>query len=334
MTEVFLGSEALRRGDITRHDLQRWHRRIYPGVYVEKRRPVSLQDSIAGAWLWSRRKGVVAGVAASALHGAGWVDDDIRVELICNNGRPPRQVIVRNEQLGGDEVTIIGGLPVTTVSRTAFDLGRHLPRGEAVARLDALARATRFAASDVLALAKRHNGVRGVRRLTAALALINAGAQSPRETWLRLLLVDAGFPPPATQIVVHNGDYCPLAFLDLGWEAVKVAVEYDGDGHRTDRRQYVRDMSRFKMLADLGWLVVRVIAEDHPNDIVDRVYRALAERGFTEIDKMQVATRSFAARVQSRRKVEIGHDRTVGRTHRDAALHRAQLTRRAGAGGV
>jgi hypothetical protein len=122
MTQVFPGSEALRRGDITRHELRRWHRSIYPDVYVEKRQLVSLHHRIAGAWLWSRRRGVVAGVAASAVHGARWVADDVRVELIWNNGRPPPQIIARNEQLGDDEVTVIDGLPVTTLVRTAFDL--------------------------------------------------------------------------------------------------------------------------------------------------------------------------------------------------------------------
>jgi Protein of unknown function (DUF559) len=306
MTKVFLGSEALARGDITRYKLQHWYRRIYPDVYVEKGHRLSLEHRIVGAWLWSGRRGIVAGVAASALHGARWVGDDIPVELIWNNGRPPRGVIARNEQLSGDEVTVIGGLPVTTVSRTAFDLGRHLPRDQAVARLDALARATGVTAADASALAQRHNGARGVRRLRAALALLNPGSQSPRETWLRLLLIDSGFPPPATQIVVHNGDYFPLAYLDMGWEAVKVAVEYDGDQHRSDRRQYLKDMSRLQMVQDLGWLVIRVVAEDHPNDIVDRVYRALSARGFTEIDYIRIATRS-ATPVQSRRgEVEIG----------------------------
>jgi hypothetical protein len=37
--------------------------------------------------------------------------------------------------------------------RTAFDLGRYLPRGEALARLDALIRVQLFSTEDVLLLA-------------------------------------------------------------------------------------------------------------------------------------------------------------------------------------
>ncbi|HUO38610.1 MAG TPA: DUF559 domain-containing protein [Mycobacterium sp.] len=279
MKDVFVGSEALRCGDITPYQLRRWHRTIYPDVYVDKKRQVSLHDKIVGAWLWSGRRAVIAGVAASAVHGARWVSGDTRVELICGIGRPPCDLIVRHERLADHEVTIVDGLPVTTVARTAFDLGRHLPRGQAVARLDALALVTDLSADDVLALTQHYKGLRGVRRCKAALALMDRGAESPKETWLRLLLIDAGLPPPTTQILVHNGDFHPLAYLDMGWEEFRVAVEYDGDQHRSDRRQYLKDRSRLAMLEQFGWIVVRVVAEDHPNDIVARVYTALAGRG-------------------------------------------------------
>jgi very-short-patch-repair endonuclease len=43
-----------------------------------------------------------------------------------------------------------------------------------------------------------------------------------------------------------------------------VAVEYDGDQHRVDRLQYAKDIRRLERLDRLGWLVVRVIAEDRP----------------------------------------------------------------------
>jgi hypothetical protein len=291
----FVGSEALKSGAVTRYELRRWYRPIYPNVYVAQRRTISLRDHVVGAWLWSRRRAVIAGVAASALHGAHWVDDSIRVELIWNNGHPPRGLVVRNEQLRCEEIAVIEGIPVTNVTRTAFDLGRHLRRGSAVARLDALMRATGVTAADVWSLAERYSGARGVRRLRAALLLMDGGAQSPKETWLRLLLIDAGLPTPQTQIVVSNGDFYPLAYLDMGWEQFMVAVEYDGDQHRSDRRQYVKDIRRLKMLEDRGWIVVRVIAEDHPNDIVGRVFAALRSRGFTQIEHTQVVTRTFAA---------------------------------------
>ena len=279
MGEVFIGSEAIAAGTLTEYQLRRWYRSIFRDVYVSKWDEPSLDDRILGAWLWSRRRAVIAGAAASALHGAQWVGADIAVELVSRSARPQSGLIVRNETLGADEVTAIRRLPVTSVARTAFDLGRHLPRGQALARLDALMRATPFSFEDVFLLAKRHRGARGLRRLWDVLPLVDGGAASPKESWLRLLLLDAGLPKPTTQIPVHHG-WRLLGVLDVGWDDYMVAVEYDGDRHRTDRRQFVKDINRLAMIQDQGWVVIRVVAEHRPEDIIGRVYLALTRRGY------------------------------------------------------
>ena len=54
----------------------------------------------------------------------------------------------------------------------------------------------------------------------------------------------------------------------MGWEDMKVGVEYDGDQHRSDRRQYTWDIRRLEILERLGWIVIRVVAGDQPADIV------------------------------------------------------------------
>ncbi|WP_375488120.1 DUF559 domain-containing protein, partial [uncultured Mycobacterium sp.] len=61
-------------------------------------------------------------------------------------------------------------------------------------------------------------------------------------------------------------------------EDAKVAVEYDGDQHRSDRSQYSWDIRRLEMLERRGWIVIRVMATDRPADIVRRVRAALARR--------------------------------------------------------
>ena len=224
---------------------------------------------------------MLGGLAAAALHGAEWIDDDEPVELIWRNQHAPTGILTSNQRLDDDEVTYVAGLPATTPARTAFDLARRPPLGEAVARLDALKRAAPFSVEDVQLLAKRHSGARGLRQLRAALPRVDAGAASPKETWLRLLLIDAGLPTPETQIpVVVHGRI--VAVLDTGWEQFKVAAEYDGDHHRTNRRQYVWDRRRLKMLEGLGWIVIQAIVEDRPNDIVRSVREALQGRGYRE----------------------------------------------------
>jgi hypothetical protein len=201
--------------------------------------------------------------------------------LIWRNPHAPAGVITCDKRAEDDEVTRVAGLPVTTPARTAFDLSRRLSTGDAVVRLDALMRATPFSVEDVLLLAKRYPGARGLRRLRTALPLIDPGAASPKETCLRLLVIDAGLPAPETQIPVVD-HYRTVAVLDMGWGRFKVAVGYDGDHHRTSRRQYVRDVRRLKALEDCGWIVVRVIAEDRPEDVARRVREALRRQGYRD----------------------------------------------------
>jgi hypothetical protein len=278
MERVFLGSEAIAGGAITRGQLRSRYRAIYPDVYEPKVVEPSLYANTFGAWLWSKRRGVITGRAAAALHGALWVDETAPVELMWQNCNPPPGIICRDERFSCDEVVEIDNMAVATIQRTAFDLGRHLPRGAAVAHLDALARETGLAAEHVLPLTDRYKGARGVRLLKEALDLMDAGAESPKETWTRLVLIDGGFPRPTTQIPVLNDNGSPFAYLDMGWEDIMVAVEYDGDHHRTDPDRYAKDIARLEKLQRKGWIVIRVIAGHRPAFILYRVQQAWAQR--------------------------------------------------------
>jgi hypothetical protein len=218
-------------------------------------------------------------VAASALHGASWIDEDIVIELICRM-RPQRGLVVRKDALADDEITKVAGISVTTRARTAFDLGRHLDRDEAVARLDALMRAAPFSEEDVLLLAKRYPGARGLKALRAALPLVDGGAASPKETWLRLLYIDAGLPRPTTQIPIVEGRGRLVRMADMGWQEFMVVSEYDGDQHRTSRSQYTKDIRALRKARRLGWIVDQVIKEDRPAEIIERARTALTSRGW------------------------------------------------------
>ncbi|WP_418003307.1 endonuclease domain-containing protein [Mycobacterium sp. PDNC021] len=267
----FIGSEALQAGVLNRHELRRHYRAIMPNVYVNKRIDPSLPQRAAAAWLWSRREAVVAGSAASSLLGVKWIPDDVAIELIWENARPPRGVITRDDLVFADEVRAVDGLPVTTPERTAFDIGRRGPLNDAVARLDALCAATGFNPGEVLTLADEHPHCRGLRQLERALDLCDPGAQSPQESRLRMLVIAEDFPRPQTQIPVLGPDGSPTYFLDMGWEDLMLAIEYDGAQHAS---QLGYDIVRSEYLAGLGWIVVRVAAGHRKSDVLARVNRA------------------------------------------------------------
>jgi very-short-patch-repair endonuclease len=276
--QPFIGTEALAAGSLNRYELRRYHRAIMPNVYLDKRAEPSFRQRTLAAYLWSRREAVVAGLAASAMHGAKWIDDDSPVELICRNARVPKGVVTRDELLFEEEIQRLEGLAVTSPERTAFDLGRRGRLDDAIARLDALARATDIKVSGVEELAAQHRHTRGLRQLEAALDLMDSGAESPRETWLRLLLIRAGYPRPRTQIPVWSPDGRRRYYLDMGWEDIKLAVEYEGDHHRVDRDRFAYEIRRLEDIAELGWLDIRVAARHYRVDVLRRVQRAWEAR--------------------------------------------------------
>jgi hypothetical protein len=276
--EPFIGSEAIAAGVLTKAQLSTRHRRLFPDVYVQRDVAVTIELRSRAGWLWSGRRGTVAGFAAAALHGSKWVDDAQFVDLIHDNRRIPLGLRTHRDRIEQDEIEIVADLPVTSPVRTALDLGCWYPITTAVAGIDALARATEIKAVDVELLARRHVGRRGVAQARRAVELFDAGAQSPKESWLRVVLIQAGLPRPQTQIPVLNEFGSAIAYLDMGWDDVKVAVEYDGDHHRSDRRQYNWDVRRSETLERLGWIVIRVVAADRPAEIIGRVRAAFSRR--------------------------------------------------------
>jgi len=200
------------------------------------------------------------------------------VELIHNNRRTPPGIQTHRDRIEDDEIQLVDGLSVTSPARTALDIACWYPTMTAVAGIDALARGTELKAVDIDLLTRRYAKRRGIVRARQAVGLFDPGAQSPKESWLRVVLIEAGLPRPQTQIAVTNDFGSAFAYLDMGWEDVKVAVEYDGEQHRSDRRQYSWDVRRLETLERLGWIVIRVVAGDRPAEIVRRVRAALDRR--------------------------------------------------------
>jgi hypothetical protein len=261
MADVFVGSEALMSGVLTRGQLRWNYRAIFPDVYMRKDAAPSLSDRTIGAWFWSGRRGVIAGLAAAALHGAQWVDEFADVELIWRCGRPPPGIVVRNERIESDEIVEIAGLPVTTPERTALDIARHASRDSAVMHLDALARATGVTATGVRPLADRYRGARRLVQSFAALSLMDGGSRSPRETLVRLALIDAGFPTPRTDFTVVG-----TARMARGYEAPKVGVQFGSHSP--------------ELLAVAGWMMIPA-ADSPPRAIAGRIRMAVIERGYS-----------------------------------------------------
>lgn len=278
MGKPIVGAEAIADGTLTRGQLRWNYSAVLPGVYLPKDTERTMFNNTMAAWLWTGRTAIIAGRAAAALHGAKWIDASTPIDVIAEHTRRRAGVIVHEERIADDEITFVGELSVTTPVRTALDIARHLPRNLAVAHLDALAAATGVTSADALALLDRYRGARNIRAAHTALALMDAGAESPRETWLRLLLIDDGLPPPRTQIRVSDG--VRQAYIDMGYDEPMVGLDYEGRHHSDDRDQYVYDIGRAELIERENWIDIRVVAEHSRRFILHRVRSALSRRNW------------------------------------------------------
>lgn len=155
-----LASEALARRAVTRAELRRDYVGIYPGVWVPRESQRTARQRLRRVAVVAPPR-VLAGVSASAMLGAKWIDGDAPAELVHSNRRAPPLLTVHTDTLLPGEVQMVRGLPVTTAARTAFDLGRRLPTTEGVQRVDALMNATDLKVVDIAAVADAHRAPEG-----------------------------------------------------------------------------------------------------------------------------------------------------------------------------
>lgn len=185
--------------------------------------------------------------------------------FVTHRSRIARREVVEGQVLGRAWL-------VTDPIRTWIDMASLLDRGELVAFGDHLARrALRLDGADgaslFLSQLKAAVGERAGRRRRSVLrecaALIRIGADSPKETELRLALVDAGFPEPDLQITVMDPEFHPThpASADLGYPRERIALHYDGKHHGRDR-QLSKDVLRNAAFERQGYRNIVVTARD------------------------------------------------------------------------
>ena len=273
---LVVATEALASGAVTRRELARDYSKLFRNVYVRRGEKLTAKDKAVAALLWSGRSATLAGLSAAAVLGSRYVDTSAPAELIRSHRRAPQGILVHSGSLSDHDFCRLGAISATTPSRTAFDITRRMALVASVIQIDALLNATGCSVDDVLAVARRNPGARGVRRALTALSVADAGAESPPETTTRLMVVAAGMPRPETQIPVRERGL--VYRLDMGWRDPLVAVEYDGHQHWTDPAQRARDIERHECLASLGWTIIRVSwtqLRNQPQTVINRVAKAL-----------------------------------------------------------
>ncbi|WP_137291960.1 hypothetical protein [Nocardioides dongxiaopingii] len=152
------------------------------------------------------------------------------------------------------DVTVVGGVLVTTPVRTTWDLGRQRSRDAALSCMDQMFRLGRVDRDEFLDGIPRFRGMRWVTRLRELAPYVDGRAASPGESCLRLRWIDAGLPLPELQVEVWV-DGVLLAIIDLACEELRYGAEYDGEEWHSTAEQVAHDRARRDELGAQRWLV-------------------------------------------------------------------------------
>ncbi|MCH5643171.1 DUF559 domain-containing protein [Gordonia sp. ABSL49_1] len=190
--------------------------------------------------------------------------------------------MTRRVDLDAADIVMIDGIKVTSPLRTAFDLLRIKPAWRALGYVSMLARAVEIDPKELLRYAQRQRHVRHVVQARELALLVDKRAESPPECWVAHLMFKAELPTPDVQIKVADESGWVFAKIDLGYEALRIGIEYDGEDFHSTPEQQAHDEERQAKLEELGWIIIRVdkkrLRED-PFGVVVEINTALRARG-------------------------------------------------------
>jgi len=235
-------------------------RREFRGVYVDARVPDSRRGRLRALHLVTPDNAVICDETAAWVMGldvfAPGMRHDFTPAMVLRHGgsrivRPGSRG--RQAILPAEDVQFVDGLHVTTPVRTVSDLLRTMYRPYALAAADAFAGAGLVDADQVADYVARLKGYRGIVQARSLAALIDPRMQSPGESWQRLRMLDAGFPPPHPQFEIVD-DFGRSYYIDLPYPDLLIGSEYDGREFHTDTDHAEHDGDRRDYLSDVfGW---------------------------------------------------------------------------------
>ena len=207
--------------------------------------------------------------------------DNCHVLVPSGTSRPTRTGVVAHRSDRAVEPVHVNGLPVLNPVDHLLQLRRAsvaelIEVGDGLMRRqDPLLSLPQFQARlDELA------GATGVSRVRRAARWIRPGTDSLYETRTRVIIVRAGLPEPAVNLLVRGESHRFTYYLDMGYKDERLGVEFDGSVHVGDVRQMNIDAARRRDLQDEGWMIITVTSAHlrEPDQFLRPLERALIMR--------------------------------------------------------
>jgi hypothetical protein len=211
------------------------------------------------------------------------------VPLLLGGGANLRQhpaSTISRERFPPSERTMVAGLPVATTQRAVFDEMRRVGTLlHAVQTIEMAAAAALISVALMTAyVVPERNGYTGVPLVRRALRLAIDDSRSPMETWLRLIWLSLGLPPPLCNKPVFDLDGRLLGCPDLFDPAAGLVGEYDGADHK-GRERHRRDVAREERFRDHGLEYFEVVAGDSREVAAARMSRTRWRARFLPVDQ-------------------------------------------------
>jgi hypothetical protein len=174
---------------------------------------------------------------------------------------------------------LVAGLPVELPARAWVQASTSWKGDDLIAAADHLVLGRRRLAT-IDELRAEAAALRG-RVLDAVLDDVRDGAESFRETGLRIACGRGGLPEPMLNAEIRTSAGEFLARIDQLYPSFGVAVEYDGRQHALDPVQFARDADRWDAIRAAGWDHVRILRHHLEPDSAVAVAKVAAalERG-------------------------------------------------------
>jgi hypothetical protein len=246
-------------------------------AYATRMLDTAVFSHVTAAVLWGMP--LPRAVSTEALH----------VTVPAGHRAPRGSGVVGHARARTGVPALVRGLVVTSPADAWADLAEMLPVHDLVAAGEFAVtgnpirdRPPITSIDELRGVTRRRRGSPGSRAREQALTLIEVGALSRPETLTRLLLVGAGLPHPLINSSIYDSNGGFVAMPDLSWPEYRVALEYEGDDHRSVKR-FRADIGRIERLVDHDWVVVKATANDlfdTPRELVERMIRRLSIRGW------------------------------------------------------
>lgn len=261
-------------------------RPLWRAVVIDSRRFLDPWTHAAAAQLSAGPTAALCGTTVATLHGCRAVSSAVTHVAMPYEHRVRSRDGLRVHNFGffASDVEDLEGLRVLPLDRVVADLLCTLSARDGLAVTD---EALRLAGDEHELFRKRvaerlrtRIDPRGTVTGAVLLDFASPRAESPPESWSRLVIVERGFPLPEVNWPILAPDGREVFRLDLAWPEMRIAVEYDGYVAHEGRAAF--DAAREEDLRRRGWIVVRMRIEDLADlSRVERELRAaFARRGY------------------------------------------------------